>query len=965
MKRFASLLALVLCVPGLLRAGVNTWSPTGPYGGEAYAVRYLPGSKGVVVSSQGHSLYRSVDDGDTWTQISNDRSGAYGIAVSSGSPNLVVSVGNSSLSLLRSDDGGATVGRSAALPVGSSGGTVAFSSDGQVLYYGSYGPRFFRSTDIGQSWTEFNNGFPSDPEQPRSIIQIVVDPGDANHVFVELLNAGYYSSTDGGAHWAKLDSAPCSNCYSIDVKNKKELLIGSESGVHRSADGGLSWTKTLDGFGFRVLYDPAVAGRAFAITGDGFFISNDDGGNWTRQSTTPPGFLYEFAADAGQPGHLMLATTRGMMRSVDAGLTWQRTQTGVYGGYFLGLKALANGAGQFALLGSSPAGPFVGSVSDVNWPSVAGTGASGVPGTNSLSYQSFLEPVSADGKLLLLGTAGHLYKSVNAGSTWTQPSTEFSADELVAAFLNPQNLSLGYAATASRGVLKTTNGGATWLAASSGLGTTKLCSMAVDASNPSVLYAGSSSADPRGIYRSTDAANSWQAVNRGLESRSVCRIVIDPVQSKTIYALTDAGTYKSLDRGDSWTALVNPVYSNGVEAEALNDLAIDPQVNSIVYAGSGAIWRSIDGGQSWLEMPTQNPAFPDGATRIAVDPSQASRLVILSSQAGMQTYEIAPDLELKLAASSGSASVDAPQSVELSVVNNGALAATRLRVSGTIPAGSSQASTAKIDHGNCTLTGALLDCAVDSIGPGETLELQLQFTLSRNVSASLDLLASAHEGDPATANNRVQARYFGQAHADLGVDVSAASAAVVGDVLSFTLTAANNGPDSASDVLISLDLPVGLQWQSSAGQASVCEQSGPVVGCRIASMASAQQEVIRVAATAVAEGHYQIAGSINGADSIDDIATNDSSIRTLAIGSGTTTPPPPTSTEPTSPGSPPPPATAPADPAAPPTTSDPSTPAKPSGSSGGGSFGRCLVAVFALAALWRRRNRAMGQDRRP
>ena len=101
-------------------------------------------------------------------------------------------------------------------PVGSIGAIAVAPSDAKTIYVGtgesdirsnlSSGIGVYKSTDGGTTWTHIGL------EDTRQISRIVVDPRDANVVYVGALGHAYgpneergvYKSVDGGAHWDKV-----------------------------------------------------------------------------------------------------------------------------------------------------------------------------------------------------------------------------------------------------------------------------------------------------------------------------------------------------------------------------------------------------------------------------------------------------------------------------------------------------------------------------------------------------------------------------------------------------------------------------------------------------------------------------------------------------------------------------------------------------------------------------------------
>jgi photosystem II stability/assembly factor-like uncharacterized protein len=101
------------------------------------------------------------------------------------------------------------------IPIGSIGAITVAPSNANVVYVGtgesdirsqnSYGIGMFKSTDAGKTWTHIGL------DNTRQIGRVVVDPADANRVYVAALgqiygpnpDRGVYRSTDGGTTWKK------------------------------------------------------------------------------------------------------------------------------------------------------------------------------------------------------------------------------------------------------------------------------------------------------------------------------------------------------------------------------------------------------------------------------------------------------------------------------------------------------------------------------------------------------------------------------------------------------------------------------------------------------------------------------------------------------------------------------------------------------------------------------------------
>jgi photosystem II stability/assembly factor-like uncharacterized protein len=227
--------------------------------------------------------------------------------------------------------------------------------------------------------------------------------------------------------------------------------------------------------------------------------------------------------------------------------------------------------------------------------------------------------------------------SSDGGATWKAASNGLPDKYMLTPpVLDPSNPATVYAALENDGLFKTTDRGGSWTKLNGGLpaGPYFVSSIAVDPVNTAVVYAGVSPGLPPGIsgtapipgvYRSSDGGNVWTHMSSEPDGFA---LTIDPHTTSTIYAVKDGvGPIKSIDSGSTWTLIASGL-SQGFGVSAL---AIDPENPSTLYlsgitkSGSG-IFKTQDGGQSWTQIENQAPA-----TSFAVDPTNGSIVYALLS----------------------------------------------------------------------------------------------------------------------------------------------------------------------------------------------------------------------------------------------------------------------------------------------------------------------------------------------
>jgi photosystem II stability/assembly factor-like uncharacterized protein len=204
------------------------------------------------------------------------------------------------------------------------------------------------------------------------------------------------------------------------------------------------------------------------------------------------------------------------------------------------------------------------------------------------------------------------------------------------------------------GVWESDNAGRTWKPIFDGQPTASIGAMAVAPSDPNVIYVGTGEADMRsdiqqgdGMYRSLDAGKTWQHIGL-IDSRQIGKILVDLKDAQTVYVAAlghqygpndERGVFKSTDGGASWTK----VLGKGSSVGAI-DLAMDPGDSKTIYATmwstrrppwsvyppsngpGGGIYKSVDGGSTWVELKGHGfPAFV-GRVGISVSPTDGQRI---------------------------------------------------------------------------------------------------------------------------------------------------------------------------------------------------------------------------------------------------------------------------------------------------------------------------------------------------
>lgn len=229
-------------------------------------------------------------------------------------------------------------------------------------------------------------------------------------------------------------------------------------------------------------------------------------------------------------------------------------------------------------------------------------------------------------------SAATIFKSTDGASTW-EPLT-LSDGSLLG--VDPADSSTLYADKQGNSwIYKSTDGGATWTQIGSVKGAASRASvLAIDPQNSNVLYVAASEwrsvqgwayQFPLGVFKSVDGGFHWISVNSNFTPSF---LAIDPHHSETLYALAET-IYRSTDGGTTWTAVNNGLPappSQSVSPTKGAQLVIDPQNTEVLYLGlrSGAVFRTLDGGNSWTPINAGLSGCP--VDTLAIDPQNPARL---------------------------------------------------------------------------------------------------------------------------------------------------------------------------------------------------------------------------------------------------------------------------------------------------------------------------------------------------
>jgi PKD repeat protein len=591
-------------------------------------------------------VYRSIDKGQTWTQVASMDRRVEDIVAVPGTSTLYASAPGSGV--YRSTDGGANWTLLGAANTATRM-RLALAPSNPAVIYALTSTTLYRSDDAGGAWTAVNSA--ACDGQCTYNLALAVHPTNPQTVIVGAIRPR--RSTNGGGSFTTLTNTWGSSQqvhqdthvvrYSQNDPNR--IWIGSDGGIWRSDNAASSWANMNANLNITQYYDivvhPTDANIVFGgaqdnsssrrttsnvwdltfVNGDGFMNAIDDtnaaivfqNGYPSGSGTSARPSIYR-STQSGAPGTFSGMGSSGL---TGGGFPWV-TPTDLAGGYhFVGGNYVSRAIASAGTMSWTTVSPRVGGTVSVITAKKIGANVHAYAGTD----------------------AGKVYYSGNAGN-------------------------------------------ASLVDVTGSLPATRVSDVAIDPANGArafVTLAGFSGAK---LYRTTTGGGTWSALGAGLPNIPANAVAIDPLNTQRLFVGTDIGVYESLDGGANFA----PMGIGMPAGLVVSDLEVDnaPHVLTAGTYGRGA-WQIDLGGGGGNVAPVAN--FSSSASGLTVnftdtssdsDGSIASR----SWTFGDGTTSTATNPSKTYAAAG-------TYSVGLTVTDNGGLSNTRTQ-SVTVTAGGTQ-----------------------------------------------------------------------------------------------------------------------------------------------------------------------------------------------------------------------------------------------------------------------------------
>ncbi|MBE0647563.1 MAG: discoidin domain-containing protein [Bacteroidales bacterium] len=570
--------------------GGTTWTPLLPTGSLFYAdrLRIDPFDSQKIFAASSNGLYVSTNSGSAWTQKWPAQTWDVEINPNDNSQVYALTKTGSNFSVIVSTDGGQTFQPQSSFPnniVESSGGLLAVTADNPnmvlaILLSANNTPYLVKGTVSGSSWnwtliaTGQTGAFPMNNGQGFFDLVLDISPNDEDLILVGTTTL--FKSQNGGTSFTAVGGYSGSFSIHPDIQDIR-MLPNGETWV--STDGGMNYT--TDNFTQQANWFARVNG---IIGSDmwGFDQAwNEDivvGGRYHNGNTA--------ISDLYQPKALRMGGAESPTGWVLQGKSRHVAFNDLGNGWILPETAEGEPEGRF-IFSKYP-----------NMDEYGGRRSNLVHHTNYYGT-------------LFLGEGTGFWKSTDAGVTWNL-LYNFPARVryLQISYSNPEVI---YADIIGAGLVKSTDGGASWVQKPSltappyGSSNWKgKLFLAISPYDENSLYAclqnGTWSADTGKVFYSTDGGDTWEDLTGGLSEYMKC-LIVQPTSAgeDLVYLFTNAINGKSAKvyyrtTGMSGWELFNDSYPAGMNVNLSLPFFKDAKLR---VGGNGSVWES----------PMQDTAF--------------------------------------------------------------------------------------------------------------------------------------------------------------------------------------------------------------------------------------------------------------------------------------------------------------------------------------------------------------------
>jgi photosystem II stability/assembly factor-like uncharacterized protein len=449
-----------------------------------------------------------------------------------------------------------------------------------TLYLGTSGGEVYVSRDGAKTWTNPRYGVPF----PNYIVDnLLLDrEGKLWAASWGLWGGGVIAvSSDGGRTWQRRDKGLedfSVRAIAVDANDANVIVVGGLTGVHRSVDGGLTWSQISDQINVESLaIDPRSRDRIFVGTWRQGWRTDDGGKTWKHiaEGMVLDTDMFSITIDPKKPDNVWVATCGWVYNSVNGGDNWTRYRDGF---------------------------------------------------NNRRIHDVDIDP--CDENTIYAGSVAGLYRSDDKGKSFYVMSDEgLVINSIVLHPQRPQRIVLGIEGD---GVYVSNDRGQTFQRTSDGLHNLRITTIAPDPFEKNRVYAavvfgGAAS----GIYRSDDAGKTWAKASRTPLPEVLSLTIATEADAEVKFlAGTEKGIFWSAD-AQEWT-----------QAEPSSfpirfDKVVRFNRSRSFAATAEGVFTTRDSGMSWYRLA----GAKNRAVDIAMGTLDGKKALYALTAAGLEVFD--------------------------------------------------------------------------------------------------------------------------------------------------------------------------------------------------------------------------------------------------------------------------------------------------------------------------------------
>ena len=497
---------------------------------------------------------------------------------------------------------------------------VFMPNNPSIVYAANYSysgnAQIYKSTDGGFTWSQIIS-FTGVGRIKLGVTQSnpnIIDALCANYPNWGL--AGIYRSTNSGSSFTQLVNGNCINnnfltntenangcyaygyyalAYAINPNNANEIWLGGTNSWY-SNDGGNTWAiKTIyynspytiprvHADKHFYAYNPLTPYKFYTCTDGGLQITYNAGQTWNDVSNgLVISQIYRIGVSTSNIDNVLCGFQDNGVKEHNSSIWNERTNG------WDGMECLIDYSNSNIAYAGVQQGGLYRTTNAWGTSTPISTNITGtLYGDGAWITPYVINPINP--KCLYIGYK-KVYKTNDRGNTWTNISSNLTADYLRTLFVSPSDTNVIYASSYDS-LFVTNNAGVNWYYHTSGIGSLtypKISNLTVHPTNSQIVWMTySGSASGKKVYKSIDGGSTWINISGTLPNVSINCIVYENGSNDGLYIGTDVGVFY---RDATMTDWIN--YNNGLPNVVVSELEISYNNNKIWAATFGrGLWQS-------------------------------------------------------------------------------------------------------------------------------------------------------------------------------------------------------------------------------------------------------------------------------------------------------------------------------------------------------------------------------------